>query len=66
MPEKRVGPKGKVVSAYLTFENIELLDRAGAAFDIGRSEVLNAIIESKREELLAAIAQKTNSLSGGN
>ena len=66
MPEKRVGPKGKVVSVYLSFDNIELIDNAGAAFGLKRSEVLSVVIESKRDELIAAIARKTNSLSGGN
>lgn len=63
--ERKVGPRGKVVSAYLSFDVLDLIDRVGEAFGISRSDVLDSIVESKREELEEAIAQKTASLSGG-
>lgn len=59
MAEKTVGPRGKVVSVYLSFESIELIDRVGEAFQISRSEVLDAVVRSKSEELREAASYKT-------
>lgn len=65
MAEKKVGPRGKVVSVYMSFESINLIDKVAAAFEISRSDVVDSLVESKRKELIDALAHKTNSLSGG-
>lgn len=58
MAERTVGPRGKVVSVYLSVDSIELIDKVSKAFQISRSEVLDAVVRSKSEELREAASYK--------
>lgn len=60
MAERTVGPRGKVVSVYMSFEAIDLLDKAATAFNVSRSDVLDNLVVANREALEAAVADKTN------
>lgn len=57
-------PAGKIVSVWISADNLELLDSAASVFELSRSETVGIVIESKREDLKQAIAEKTNSPIG--
>lgn len=65
MAERTVGPRGKPVSVYLSYEALEILDKASKTFKVSRSDVLENFIKAFRDELEEAVSQKTNSLLGG-